>query len=157
MSATELPFVADLLADEKKLRTAAGRALYSGPWKHALHEVGYCNHYAHNPQCVARCSKCHEELMRPANDFSYVYPVSCPVPDPAPGPLEVIAAQLVRKVVFDTDRSPGRLHGYIALIQAIQDVSGLVSPSDQFPHWLEWPAAKHAVCCLAALGKARGR
>ncbi len=137
MSATELPFVADLLADEKKLRVVAGTALHPEPWKHD------------GTNADAICRKCGGDYSSP------LYLPYCPFPDPAPGPLEVIAAQLVRKVVFDTDRSPGKLHGYIALIQAIQDVSGLVSPSDQFPHWLEWSAAKHAVCCLAALGKAR--
>ena len=70
-----------LLADEDLLRREAGRVLKPGPWEHKWG--------------VLACLKCH--CSRSGNTRDNYKPHDCPVPDPATGPLEVIAEQLVKK------------------------------------------------------------
>ncbi|MFH0826102.1 MAG: hypothetical protein V2B18_25405 [Pseudomonadota bacterium] len=128
----------ELRTNEAKLRRAAGEVLDPGPWKH---REGL---YAPDGACL----KC--ELSGVFHNDG-----PCPIPDPAEGPLEVVAEQLVKQ--FVTPSLEGlKLWRAIAQFYRLKFGEIAVAPPDDLIWFILWATpAEQMVCCLPAEGKVR--
>jgi len=133
-----------LLADEDLLRREAGRVLQPGPWKHS---------WEFKPHRKPRwlCRKCGAR-EQPAIPGVPRRETDCPIPDPATGPLEVIAEQLVKKVLEgDSYRGTDGLTGAFAFYRRSIGATLVRDWAIVFTAWLEATPAERIVCCLKAL------
>lgn len=134
------------------LRLAAGRILCERPWLHRTGSIG--TGLGQRP--ALECHKCGEQFprigWRREGAFHVVAP-GCKIPDPAEGPLEVIAAAMVKlcenyKLADAMVRyhGEGKSHPLHATIDELE--------YDAMHWWIfKATAAEQIACCIKAMEK----
>jgi len=145
-----MPSIADLTSKEQEergyplIREWAARALTPGPWEH---------HWKALPNDTSECRRCGRNIVG-----SWIEARHCPIPDPMPDDMAVIAERLVKHVLID-----GKLF-HAELGNAIKEACPLEWPyADDalIPAMSRWiwfgvastPAEKAAIALHAIAGK----
>lgn len=142
-----IPTIKELLADVKRLRLAAGEVLNPGTWGHR---------WMNCAPSAPRCLKCGDR--KPMGIITESATSGCSVPDPAEGPLEVVAERLVK--LFAKPNLDGlKLWDAITYVWSEIHDGSTIDDGQQLSDlmwFILWATpTERIVCCLLALGKAR--